>query len=65
MAGPLQPLHDALGPTLFYFAASPLLKIVVLLFAGVLPLISYLVLAERKALSASGDSARHGAAKDQ
>ena len=50
MDGLLQPLHDALGPTLFYFAASPLLKIVVLLFAGVLPLISYLVLAERKVL---------------
>ena len=45
-----QPLYDALGPTLYYFVASPLLKIVVLLFVGVLPLISYLVLAERKIL---------------
>ena len=43
-------IRQALGDTLFYGAFSPLLKIVVLLFVGILPLITYLVLAERKIL---------------
>jgi NADH-quinone oxidoreductase subunit H len=43
-------IRQAVGDTLFYYAVSPLLKIVVLLFLGVLPLITYLVLAERKIL---------------
>ena len=43
-------IRQALGDTLFYGAFSPLLKIVVLLFLGILPLITYLVLAERKIL---------------
>jgi NADH-quinone oxidoreductase subunit H len=46
----IQSIRNALGDTLFYGAFSPLLKIVVLLFLGVLPLITYLVLAERKIL---------------
>ncbi len=46
----MQAVHDFLGPTLFQYAFSPAVKIAVLLFAGVLPLISYLVLAERKIL---------------
>jgi NADH-quinone oxidoreductase subunit H len=48
--GALDSIHRALGDTLFYYAFSPLVKIVVLLFLGVLPLITYLVLAERKIL---------------
>ena len=43
-------LRAAIGPELFDYAVSPLLKIAVLIFMGVLPLISYLVLAERKIL---------------
>ncbi len=43
-------IREAVGDTLFYYAVSPLLKIVVLLFLGILPLITYLVLAERKIL---------------
>jgi NADH-quinone oxidoreductase subunit H len=43
-------IRQAVGDTLFYYAVSPLVKIVVLLFLGVLPLITYLVLAERKLL---------------
>lgn len=50
MLGPLQPIHDFLGPTLFFYALSPAIKILVVVFVGVLPLISYLVLAERKIL---------------
>lgn len=50
MLGPLQPIHDLLGPTLFFYALSPALKIAAVLFLAVLPLISYLVLAERKIL---------------
>lgn len=49
MLGPLQPLHDLLGPTLFFYAVSPALKIATVM-AVVLGLISYLVLAERKIL---------------
>ncbi len=50
MPGPLTALHDLLGPELFFYALSPALKIAALLFLGILPLISYLVLAERKIL---------------
>lgn len=50
MTGMFESLRESVGPTLFDYAVSPLLKIVVLIFVGVLPLISYLVLAERKIL---------------
>ena len=50
MPGIFDPLHDALGSTLFFYALSPAIKILVLMFLGLLPLISYLVLAERKIL---------------
>ena len=43
-------IREALGDTLFYYAFSPVLKILVLLFLVVLPIITYLVLAERKIL---------------
>jgi NADH-quinone oxidoreductase subunit H len=43
-------LREAVGDTLFYGAVSPLLKILVLLFMGILPLITYLTFAERKIL---------------
>jgi NADH-quinone oxidoreductase subunit H len=43
-------LREAVGDTLFYGAVSPLLKILVLLFVGILPLITYLTFAERKIL---------------
>jgi NADH-quinone oxidoreductase subunit H len=43
-------IREAVGDTLFYGAVSPLIKILVLLFLGVLPLITYLVLVERKVL---------------
>ena len=43
-------IRQALGDTLFYYAVSPAVKILVLLFLGILPLITYLVLAERKIL---------------
>jgi NADH-quinone oxidoreductase subunit H len=46
----LESIREAVGDTLFYWAVSPALKILVLLFLGVLPLITYLVLAERKIL---------------
>jgi NADH-quinone oxidoreductase subunit H len=46
----LDSIREAVGDTLFYWAVSPALKILVLLFLGVLPLITYLVLAERKIL---------------
>jgi NADH-quinone oxidoreductase subunit H len=48
--GALDSIRHALGDTLFDGVFSPLVKIVVLLFLGVLPLITYLVLAERKIL---------------
>jgi len=50
MGSLLDSLHQTLGDTLFTFAFSPLVKIAVLLFGGILPLITYLVLAERKIL---------------
>jgi NADH-quinone oxidoreductase subunit H len=43
-------IREFFGPTLFDYAVSPALKILVLLFVGILPLITYLVLAERKIL---------------
>jgi NADH-quinone oxidoreductase subunit H len=43
-------IREALGDTLFYGAFSPAIKILVLLFLVVLPIITYLVLAERKIL---------------
>ncbi len=48
--GLLDALHRAVGDTLFYSAVSPALKILILLFLGILPVITYLVLAERKVL---------------
>jgi len=46
----LASFRDAVGPTLFDYAVSPAVKILVLMFLGILPLITYLVLAERKIL---------------
>jgi NADH-quinone oxidoreductase subunit H len=43
-------IRQLVGDTLFYYAVSPALKILALLFLGILPLITYLVLAERKIL---------------
>ena len=50
MPGPIQALHDAVGSGLFFWLVSPAIKILVVLFLMVLPLITYLVLAERKVL---------------
>jgi NADH-quinone oxidoreductase subunit H len=50
MTGLLDSVREAVGPMLFDYALSPLVKIAVVIFVGVLPLISYLVLAERKIL---------------
>lgn len=46
----LDSVRNAVGDTLFYYAVSPLLKILVLLFLIILPLITYLTFAERKVL---------------
>jgi NADH:ubiquinone oxidoreductase subunit H len=46
----LESLRAAAGDTLFYFAISPALKILGLVFLAILPVITYLVLAERKIL---------------
>ncbi len=43
-------IRQAVGDTLFYFAVSPALKILFLMFVVILPIITYLVLAERKIL---------------
>jgi NADH-quinone oxidoreductase subunit H len=43
-------IRQFFGPTLFDYGVSPALKILILLFLGILPLITYLVLAERKIL---------------
>ena len=48
--GALDSLRHAVGDALFYWAVSPAIKILLLLFVGILPLITYLVLAERKIL---------------
>jgi len=50
MAGLFDFLRGLVGDAAFAYALTPLIKIAVLIFAGVLPLISYLVLAERKIL---------------
>ncbi len=50
MSGLLAAMLEATGPTLFHYVLVPLIKIAIVLFAGVLPLIMYLVLAERKVL---------------
>jgi NADH-quinone oxidoreductase subunit H len=50
MTGLLESIRHTLGDTLFYGALSPVIKIVILLFAGILPLITYLTFAERKVL---------------
>ena len=46
----LDSIREAVGDTLFYWAVSPAIKILVLLFLGILPLITYLTFAERKIL---------------
>jgi NADH-quinone oxidoreductase subunit H len=43
-------IRQFFGPTLFDHAVSPAIKILVLMFLGILPVITYLVLAERKIL---------------
>lgn len=43
-------MQDFLGPTLFQYVWVPAIKIALVVFVGVLPLITYLVLAERKIL---------------
>jgi NADH-quinone oxidoreductase subunit H len=48
--GVFDSIHRAVGDTLFFYGVSPALKILVILFLGVLPVITYLVLAERKIL---------------
>ena len=50
MSGLFESIRQAVGDTLFFYAVSPALKISLVLFVGVLPLITYLVLAERKLL---------------
>jgi NADH-quinone oxidoreductase subunit H len=50
LIAPLEAVRRAVGDDLFYYAVSPALKILALLFLGILPLITYLVLAERKIL---------------
>jgi NADH-quinone oxidoreductase subunit H len=50
MAGLFESLRGAVGDTLFYWAVSPAIKILIVMFLGLLPLITYLVLAERKVL---------------
>ncbi len=46
----MESVLELLGPELYYGALTPALKIAVLLFVGILPVITYLVLAERKIL---------------
>ncbi len=43
-------MQELLGPTLYQYAFVPAVKIALFLFLGLLPLITYLVLAERKIL---------------
>ncbi|HKH43976.1 MAG TPA: NADH-quinone oxidoreductase subunit NuoH [Thermoanaerobaculia bacterium] len=50
MSALIESVRNAVGDTLFYYAVSPLAKILVLLFLIILPLISYLTFAERKIL---------------
>ncbi len=46
----LESLRESVGPTLYDYALSPAVKILALLFLGIMPLITYLVLAERRIL---------------
>ena len=50
MPGLLEGIREALGDPLFYNGFSPLLKIVFVMFLFALPIITYMVLAERKIL---------------
>ena len=50
MPGFLESIRSAVGDTLFYGAVSPAIKILILVFLGILPLIAYLTFAERKIL---------------
>ena len=50
MGGLLDSLRGAVGDPIFYWALSPAIKILIVMFLGLLPLITYLVLAERKVL---------------
>ncbi len=50
MTGLLESIRQAVGDTLFYWAVSPAIKILILVFVGILPLITYLTFAERKIL---------------
>jgi len=50
VTGIFDSLRHAVGDPLFYGAVSPAIKILILLFVGILPVITYLVLAERKIL---------------
>jgi len=46
----LEGIRDAVGPAAFFYGLSPLVKIVVVMFLFALPVITYMVLAERKIL---------------
>ncbi|SRR6266545_921011 len=50
MSSLIDSVRNAVGSTLFDYAVSPLVKILVLLFLIILPLIAYLTFAERKIL---------------
>lgn len=50
MPGFLEPIREALGETLFFYGFSPLLKIGFVMFLFALPIITWMVLAERKIL---------------
>jgi NADH-quinone oxidoreductase subunit H len=50
VSGLIQSVTDVVGEGFFLWAVTPALKIAVLLGVGILPLITYLVLAERKIL---------------
>jgi len=50
MTSLIESVRNATGDTLFDYAVSPLVKILVLLFLMLLPLIAYLTLAERRIL---------------
>ena len=50
MGGLLEGVREALGDTLFFYAFSPLVKILVVMFILVLPLVTAMILVERKLL---------------
>ena len=50
ITGVIDSLRHTFGDVLFYWAVSPAVKILILVFLGILPVITYLVLAERKIL---------------